>query len=93
MNALERLLQDDLNQLIDRMAATTHEGLVVGCGERRPELLAQLADSEMRLTTARQTLLEHYAVWRDALAECSDLWELADLAATVPATEGDRRAA
>ena len=92
MNALERLLQDDLNHLIDRMAATTHAGLVTGCGERRPDLLAQLAESETRLSTVRQSLLRGYAAWRDALEECSDLWALADLAASPPAAD-DRRAA
>ena len=92
MNAAERLLQDDLNRLIDRMAATTHEGLVAGCEERRPDLLLQLADSEMRLTAARQGVLGAYAAWRHALDECADLWTLADLAVT-PGLEGDRRAA
>ena len=92
MNALERLLQDDLNRLVDRMAATTHEGLVAGCGEWRPDLLAQLADSETRLTTMRQGLLAAYAMWREALDECGDLWALADLAAA-PSAGGDRRAA
>jgi hypothetical protein len=92
MNVLERLLQDDLNRLIDRMAATTQEGLVAGCEERRPDLLVQLADSEVRLTAARQSMLEAYAVWQDALDECADVWALADLVA-MPGSEGDRRAA
>jgi len=92
MNALERLLQDDLNRLIDRVAASTHEGLVDSCGERRPDLLVQLADSEARMTAARQSLLDTYTSWRSALDECADLWALADLVA-VPAAEGDRRAA
>ena len=92
MNALERLLQDDLNHLIDRMAATTHAGLVTGCGERRPDLLAQLAESETRLSTVRQSLLRGYAAWRDAIEECGDLWALADLAAAPPG-ENDCRAA
>ncbi len=92
MNALERLLQDDLNHLIDRMAATTHEGLVAGCAERRPDLLDQLAESETRLSTVRQSLLRGYAAWRDALEDCADLWALADLAAA-PSAGGDRRAA
>lgn len=92
MNALERLLQDDLNRLIDRMAATTHEGLVAACEEWRPDLLQQLADLDTRVTTVRQSLLQTYAMWRDALEECSDLWALADLA-TAPAAPGDRRAA
>ena len=92
MNALERLLQDDLNRLIDRLAAATHEGLVAGCVEQRPDLLGELADSETRLTTARRSLLDAYDVWRGALDECSDVWALADLAAT-PAAGGHRRAA
>ena len=92
MNPLEQLLQDELNRLIDRMAASVHDGLAAGCAERRPDLLAQLADSETRLSTARQSLLRGYAVWRDALEECEDLWALADLA-TAPAAPSDRRAA
>jgi hypothetical protein len=92
MNALERLLQDDLNHLVDRLAITTPEGLVPGCAERRPDLSAQLVESETRLSAARQDLLERYAVWRDALAECGDLWALAELAAASPAP-ADRRAA
>jgi hypothetical protein len=92
MNALERLLHDDLNRLIDRVAATTHEGLVAACEERRPDLLGQLADAEARLTAARRNLLEDHAVWRAALEECADLWALADLARG-SAAEGDRRAA
>jgi hypothetical protein len=92
MNPLERLLQDDLNHLIDLMAATTREGLVADCAERRPDLLAQFAASETRLSTLRRTLLQGYAAWREALEECGDLWALADLAAE-PAAPGERRAA
>jgi hypothetical protein len=92
MNALEQLLLDDLNHLIDRMAATTRAGLVTDCAERRPDLLAQLAESETRLTIARQSLLEGYAAWRATLEECGDLWALADLA-TSPGASAERRAA
>jgi hypothetical protein len=92
MNALEQLLQDDINRLIDRVAATTHEGLVGGCEQRRPDLLVQLAESEDRLTAARRNALEAYAAWRDALEECADLFALADLVGA-PAGESDRRAA
>jgi hypothetical protein len=92
MNALEQLLQDDLNHLVDRLAITTPEGLMPGCAERRPDLLAQLAESETRLSAARQDLLERYAGWRDALKECEDLWALAELTAESSAP-GDRRAA
>jgi hypothetical protein len=91
MNALERVLQDDLNHLVDRIAAATHEGVVAGSTELRPDLLLQLAASEARLSSVRHELLRGYSEWRDALEDCADLWALADLA-TVSAGS-DRRAA
>ena len=92
MNALERLLQDDLNHLIDRLSMTTPEGLMAGCEERRPELYAQLAESEARLSTVRQILLPGYGAWRDGLEEYGNLWALAQLAAVSPGHD-ERRAA
>jgi hypothetical protein len=92
MNALERVLQDDLNHLVDRIAAATHEGVVAGSAELRPDLLLQLAASEARLSSVRHELLKGYSEWRDALEDCADLWALADLA-TVLSAGSDRRAA
>ena len=92
MNALERVLQDDLNHLIDRIAAATHEGVVAGSGDLRPDLLQQLAASEARLSSVRHDLLKGYVEWRNALEDCADLWALADLSTTVSAGS-DRRAA
>ena len=91
MNALERVLQDDLNHLIDRIAAATHEGVVAGSGDLRPDLLQQIALSEARLSSVRHDLLQGYSEWRNALEDCADLWALADLS-TVSAGS-DRRAA
>jgi hypothetical protein len=91
MNALERVLQDDLNRLVDRIATATREGVVAGSADLRPDLLAQLAASEARLSSVRSDLLKGYSEWRDALEDCADLWALADLA-TVSA-ESDQRAA
>ena len=91
MNALERLLQDDLNRLVDRIAASTHEGVVASSGDVRPELTLRLAASEARMSLVRDKLLGGYAEWRDALEDCADLWALAD-SATV-SVECDRRAA
>ncbi len=92
MNALEQLLQEDLNLLVDRISATTHEGTVVDCAERRPELASRLAEAETRLSAARRDLLQGYVVWQETLQECGDLWALADLACEPP-TPGERRAA
>lgn len=80
MNGMERLLQDDLNCLIDRMAATAREGTLASCAQRRPDLLARLGDVEARLSASRAALLQGYGAWRDALGEYGDLWALAVLA-------------
>ena len=84
MNGLERLLQDDLNHLIDCVAATTHEGTVAECAGERPELASRLRDAESRLSVARQGLLQGYATWQEMLRECRDLWALADLVCEAP---------
>jgi len=92
MNAMEQLLSNELHRLVDRIATTGREGLVIDCEERRPDLFAQLADAETRLSTARQSLLRDYAGWQGALEECEELWALAALA-TEPPVAGSRRAA
>jgi hypothetical protein len=79
MNALERLLQDDLNHLVDRIAATIPTGMVAECTQRRPELTLRLGEAETRLSTVRQSLLRDYGAWRQALQECGDLWALVEL--------------
>jgi hypothetical protein len=76
MNRFERLLQDDLNGLIDRIAARAGEDTAPGL---TPDLRARIARSEERLTGLRTALLEDYAEWRRALEECEDLWALAVL--------------
>lgn len=92
MNGLEQLLQDDLNYLIDCVAATTHEGIVGGCAGEHPELASRLSEAETRLSAARQGLLQGYEVWQELLQECRDLWALADLASEAP-MPGERYAA
>ena len=87
MNCLERVLQDDLNRLIDRLAAVTADG-----ADRRPSVQAQLDRAEARLSNVRQELLRGYADWREALEECGDLWAMAALAADQPSESALRAA-
>ena len=91
-NTLERLLEDDLNRLIDRMAVTAREGLLAGCAERRPDLSSRLDDLDTRLSDLRAALLHGYEIWRGALDECDALWALIALADETPAAL-ERRAA
>jgi len=92
MNALERLLQDDLDRLVDRLAATTREGALVSCGEREPQLLSHLESAETHLSDLRQDLLLRYAMWQDALDHCADVWALVDLAEDAPLASARRAA-
>ena len=92
MNALEQVLQDDLNRLVDRLAAVTYAGMVAECAEHRPSLQAQLDRAEARLSSVRQELVRGYAEWREALEECGDLWAMAALAADQPSEPGLRAA-
>ena len=87
MNAVERILQDDLNRLVDRLAAVTDE-----CAEHRPSVQAQLDQTEARLSSLRQELVRGYAEWRKALEECGDLWAMAALGADQPSEPGLRAA-
>ena len=89
MNALERVLQDDLNRLVDRLAAVTRRA---ECAEHRPSVQAQLDRAEARLSSVRLELLRGYAEWREALEECGDLWAMAALAADQPSEPGLRAA-
>ena len=87
MNALERILQDDLNRLVDRLSAVTGE-----CAEHRPSVQAQLDRVEEQLSIVRLDLLRSYAEWREALEECGDVWAVAELAADQPSEPGLRAA-
>ena len=87
MNPVERVLQDELNRLVDRLAAVIPE-----CAEPRPSLQVQLDRADARLASLRQELVRGYAEWRETLEECGDLWAMAGLAADQPSEPGLRAA-
>jgi hypothetical protein len=74
---LERLLQDDLDHLVDRLAAATPPGAFSLAGDARPDLRERADALEQDIATCRATLLLHYARWRESLDELEDLWALA----------------
>ena len=79
MNPLDCLLRDDLNRLLDRIAASTRAGVARVSARQLPDLRARLDEAEARLASRRQALLEQYAGWQEALAACEDLWAVAQL--------------
>ena len=89
MNTLERLLQDDLNHLVDRIAARSADSAAGLSGELR----ARIDRSEDRLSGLRAALLDGYAEWARAIEECEDLWVLAEIRRETDETTERRRAA
>jgi hypothetical protein len=90
MNALERLLHEELNHLVDRIAARAGQETAAGI---KPDLKARVERSEERLTRLRAALLDGYAEWTRAIDECEDLWALAELRQQTEDATERRRAA
>ena len=90
MSHFDRLLQDDLNRLIDRIAVRAGEGTAAGL---KPELRTHIERSEERLTVLRAVLQDAYAEWARALDECEDLWAVAGLRREVSEPAAQLRAA
>jgi hypothetical protein len=76
MNGLEKLLQDELNRLVDRVAARVGDDTTAGL---KSDLKAHVERCEDRMTALRAALLDGYAEWSRALEECEDLWAVAGL--------------
>ena len=76
MNPFERLLQDELNRLLDRIAVRAGEDTAAGL---KSDLRAPIERCEERLTALRGALLDGYAEWARTLDECEDLWAVAGL--------------
>ncbi len=77
MNAMERLLSDDLARAIDRLAASIPDGSFERIRAVTPTLAARLTDIETGLAGARASLVEDYARWTRALDDLENIWALA----------------
>ncbi len=93
MNSMDRLLRDELNHLLDRIAASTRAGVAKASARHLPELRIRLDEAEARLSAKRQLLLEQYGEWQEALETCEDLWAVAQLELEETSAGGTRRAA
>ena len=93
MNAMDRLLRDDLNQLLDRIASSTRAGVARASGRHLPDIRLRLDEAEAQLSARRELLLQQYAEWRVALEACEDLWAVAQLELEETSAGGTRRAA
>jgi hypothetical protein len=77
MNALDRLLRDEVNQLLDRIAAAVPGGSLGAVSATSPTLRARLDETDARLSALRGSLLEAYGAWEKTLDDLENLWALA----------------
>jgi hypothetical protein len=77
MNPLDRLLKDELNHLLDRIATSVPGGSLAHVTATTPALRARLDETEARLSVLRGTLLEAYGAWGKTLDDLENLWALA----------------
>jgi hypothetical protein len=75
MNAVERLLYQEVTHFMDRLATSVPPGaaLAPGAGTAR----ARLDEAEAELASAQAAMLDGYGRWRRALDDVENLWALA----------------
>lgn len=91
MNPVERVLYEQVADLLDRLATSVPEGSLERVRTAYPDLSARLEGAEAELAGTRQSALEAYGRWRRALEEIENLWALAgarSAAAEEPVDEG-----
>jgi hypothetical protein len=77
MNAVDRVLHEELIHLIDRLATSVPNGSLAQAAEANPLLRARLDEADAQLAAARASLLDGYGRWRRALEDMENLWALA----------------
>lgn len=78
MNPVERVLNDELGRLLDRLAASVPGGcLEAAAGAGGTTLRRRLDEMESQMASIRAGLLEGYGRWRRALDDVENLWALA----------------
>ena len=96
MNAIERLLSDDLARLIDRLTTLLPDGTAGRILTAPPTLRARLDQMDGTLAATRAALVEDYGRWTRALDDLENVWALAVWRAEVaeePAAGAPRLAA
>src|SRR5262249_35027443 len=77
MNPVERVLDDELARLLDRLAASVPGGSLGAVSAMFPGLRARIDQVEAGLAILRGTVLESYGQWRRGLEDLENIWALA----------------
>jgi hypothetical protein len=91
MNPVERLLQNEVTQFLDRLAASASgDGLTSHA--MTPAVRRHLDEAEAQMAQARASLMEGYGRWRRALEDVENLWALAAWRSTAAEEAGEQPA-
>ena len=77
MNPVERVLDDEVSRLIDRLASSVPGGSLAAMTALHPGLRARVDQVEAGLADVRGALLEAYGRWRRGLEDLENVWALA----------------
>jgi hypothetical protein len=77
MNGLERMLNEELAQLMDRLAGSVDGGCLAEVSARNPALRRRLDEADAQLAAVRAAMVDGYGRWRRALDDVENLWALA----------------
>jgi len=93
MNPVERVLDDEVSRLLDRLAASVPGGSLAAMTSLHPHLRTRVDQVEAGLADMRGALLDAYGRWRRGLEDLENVWALvawrstaAEEAAQSPAT-------
>jgi hypothetical protein len=76
MNAVEQVLRGEMEELLERLAASVPGGCLTSISAQQPALKKRLDEMEDHLTGARAALLDGYGQWRRVLEDIESLWAL-----------------
>jgi hypothetical protein len=93
MNPLDRVLHEELTNLIDRLATSVPEGSLAQAAAGNQLLRTRLDEADAQLAAARASLLEGYGRWQRALEDVENLWALAAWRRSAASEEATEQAA
>ena len=77
MNPVDHAMQMELMALLDRLASSLPQGMLVSAGTS-PTRRKRLDEAEARLADCRAAVLADYGRWRAGLEDLENLWALAN---------------
>ncbi|MGH7393268.1 MAG: hypothetical protein ACREM3_28010 [Candidatus Rokuibacteriota bacterium] len=74
---MERVLDEEVERLLDRLSGSIPGGCLEATGARHPSLRRRLDEVEAQMAALRAAVLEGYGRWRRSLEDVENLWALA----------------